>query len=541
MANEPERPIEKLLRAAAQKRRDDAGPPFELHPADRRILQGEVARKFAQPQRERRSFAAALAQLWPRLAGAIAILAVLGLAVWTLLPVPRNDKPETSLARNLPASKDMLAQEPQLLPAPTPTPLAPPLAPAVIAESHLLAFADKQKSAAANPPGQLTETPSLVEEANAVAQHKSLDAPKLELASVPQLADAQGTARPQVVASDAMRAQAPAGVTGAAFERRYELAAKPATPSSPPVSPSAPATVAMTPAPAGVPLADESANLVGVLSRQLATAPAARPNESLQLAGDKSGQPGTYYKSLPAVATANRPNPSPLPTDSLSKAAPEALQQAKALSVAQRFVQVQSETKARDTFAVREAVTPAVLASFQVEQAGPVLRITDGDGSVYTGSVQLANAARRARSAKADAPAATFAARAPARALEQETASSLDSDALAPQTYSFRVAGTNRSLQKKVVFTGNLLTATNLTLSLRSVTNFSIGASLGKEDRRDTLSYGASNLSIGGGLGGSQNATTQPGFLPLLNSRISGKVVVGSGKAVEINALPASP
>ena len=51
MANEPERPIEKLLRAAAKKRRDEAGAPFELHPADRRLLQGEVARKFAKPQR----------------------------------------------------------------------------------------------------------------------------------------------------------------------------------------------------------------------------------------------------------------------------------------------------------------------------------------------------------------------------------------------------------------------------------------------------------------------------------------------------------
>ena len=43
MANEPERPIEKLLRDAAQKRRDEAGAPLELHSATRRLLQGEVA------------------------------------------------------------------------------------------------------------------------------------------------------------------------------------------------------------------------------------------------------------------------------------------------------------------------------------------------------------------------------------------------------------------------------------------------------------------------------------------------------------------
>ena len=35
---EPERPIEKLLRAWAKKRREDAGADLELHPADRRLL-----------------------------------------------------------------------------------------------------------------------------------------------------------------------------------------------------------------------------------------------------------------------------------------------------------------------------------------------------------------------------------------------------------------------------------------------------------------------------------------------------------------------
>ena len=42
---EPERKIEKLLRAFAKKRRADAGNPLKLHPANRRILQDEVVRK----------------------------------------------------------------------------------------------------------------------------------------------------------------------------------------------------------------------------------------------------------------------------------------------------------------------------------------------------------------------------------------------------------------------------------------------------------------------------------------------------------------
>ena len=42
---EPERKIEKLLREYAKKRRADAGEPSKMHPAMRRILQGEVARR----------------------------------------------------------------------------------------------------------------------------------------------------------------------------------------------------------------------------------------------------------------------------------------------------------------------------------------------------------------------------------------------------------------------------------------------------------------------------------------------------------------
>ena len=42
---EPERKIEKVLRAFAKKRRNAAGVPLELHPAARRMLQAEVARR----------------------------------------------------------------------------------------------------------------------------------------------------------------------------------------------------------------------------------------------------------------------------------------------------------------------------------------------------------------------------------------------------------------------------------------------------------------------------------------------------------------
>ena len=149
-----------------------------------------------------------------------------------------------------------------------------------------------------------------------------------------------------------------------------------------------------------------------------------------------------------------------------------------------------------------------MLASFQVQQSGEELRIVDADGSVYSGTLRLAAPTRRAPTAKPEASAAPRASRASQALLADKTVDRLDSDRLGPQTYTFRVAGTNLSLSKKVVFTGSLL---------------------------------ATNLNTVGGLGGGQNAPAQLGVPSLLNTRITGKVVVGTSKPVEINALPASP
>ncbi len=56
---ESERKIEKMLRAYAKKRRGQASDHLKLHPAMRRMLQGEVARRAARPEDE-----AATVTLW---------------------------------------------------------------------------------------------------------------------------------------------------------------------------------------------------------------------------------------------------------------------------------------------------------------------------------------------------------------------------------------------------------------------------------------------------------------------------------------------
>ena len=74
-----EREIEKQLRAAAEQRRKDAGGKFELHPASRQLLQGEVVRVRGRKSAPSRPV------FWPRFAWGTSMLAVLAIGVWVLV------------------------------------------------------------------------------------------------------------------------------------------------------------------------------------------------------------------------------------------------------------------------------------------------------------------------------------------------------------------------------------------------------------------------------------------------------------------------
>src|SRR6185436_17944259 len=93
-----ERPIEKLLRDYAKKRRADAGKPLEMHPATRRMLQGEVARRF--PRAKRGSSLVEFFGRWrPGLVYGICALAVIAISIPFLLPTFRKASPESQLAK----------------------------------------------------------------------------------------------------------------------------------------------------------------------------------------------------------------------------------------------------------------------------------------------------------------------------------------------------------------------------------------------------------------------------------------------------------
>src|SRR5256885_17241044 len=111
---EPERPIEKMLREWAKKRRQDADSPPELHPATRRMLQSEVARKFGKNEPRTEKPPGWLISFWPRIAWALGVFAVLAVAAWLLLPpfggrsntgrlAKGESQPENGVSRRAPA------------------------------------------------------------------------------------------------------------------------------------------------------------------------------------------------------------------------------------------------------------------------------------------------------------------------------------------------------------------------------------------------------------------------------------------------------
>ena len=107
MAPEPHQNAEKRLKAFARLRREEAGDAFEMHPATRKLLQGEVARVYGRPAPP----AAARARLFfgwrPRLWVAEAFVVVLLVGVLVVPSfLPRRGVSERQVARRnpLPAS-----------------------------------------------------------------------------------------------------------------------------------------------------------------------------------------------------------------------------------------------------------------------------------------------------------------------------------------------------------------------------------------------------------------------------------------------------
>jgi hypothetical protein len=141
MANEPQRPIEKLLRHCAEKRLREISAPLELHPVNRRALQTEVARVFSNKSKASEAIGSmGWLKFWPRLAWGLGVMVVLGLAVWSLPHAGTTNQKAVELAKTeTPAQPSLSAAAPgpaNAAPAVEPSP--PPR------QTEALAFADRR-------------------------------------------------------------------------------------------------------------------------------------------------------------------------------------------------------------------------------------------------------------------------------------------------------------------------------------------------------------------------------------------------------------
>ncbi len=102
---EHKRPIEKLLRRFAKRRREDAGEPLELHPATRRMLQGEVARQFKQSTGAAKSLPGGwLGRIWPKLVWAVPMVAITLFGVWMIHQSQRAETEQLAATYKLPGT-----------------------------------------------------------------------------------------------------------------------------------------------------------------------------------------------------------------------------------------------------------------------------------------------------------------------------------------------------------------------------------------------------------------------------------------------------
>jgi len=489
-----ERPIEKLLRRYAKKRRDEAGTPLELHPATRRLLQGEVSRQFPKAGAERKNSSAewfaAFRRRWVYATAALTVGLIAGVILVTTNKKPRvvAQQHDLELAKNeiAPAAvggKEVALRERAVDASrrlATPTPAAAPVpelslnqpAPAANTAPDNDGLKRDLPQALALNAG--TERLRVVKDESATASPSALprDTEQITLAKKTTAKKApQPAATPEEYANAARADQLSA----------QRLAAKPVTPlpSSAVAGESQPAEVA---GPAEF--------------RRFADSSVGRDSKLTPTAAEPPGAPaGATVAFESRAASAPRARGGSLERDRMP-------------AVSQAFAN--RAPLARTEKAAQATPPSSVLANFKVEQTGDRLRVIDSDGSAYLGEMNAAPASfGGANKDQQMFKSGGKLAERPAFAVPVSTEQSA-------QNYFYRVAGTNRTLNQQVVFTWNFVALTNaVTQSKMKV----VGGVLNQN-----------------GLGASQQ------FPALLqNSAINGRAQINAAKEIEINAVPVTP
>jgi hypothetical protein len=179
--SQPERPIEQQLHAVAQERRRRSGGPFELHPATRRLLQGEVARQYGAGK-STPTLWLRWVQLSPRLVWSLGTFLVLGVAAWVTWQSSQPARLVQSSAADRSQATNQLAGEASVVATASrlekpdaSAGSASPVAPAPMGSATRGVEADALKSKAAETPALLADATR--ERAIAVASPSSLPRP----------------------------------------------------------------------------------------------------------------------------------------------------------------------------------------------------------------------------------------------------------------------------------------------------------------------------------------------------------------------------
>ncbi len=422
---DPERPIEKALRAcAARGRRAAAGESFELHPASRRLLQGEVARQYGRPATSSRRWIDWVARAWPRVIWATSAAAMLVALGWLLMPSRSGTQPEIQLARNLDAERSAPAKVP---------------APSLEADS---------RRNAAPAVGRPADQPVLAERSNA---DQSVQ-PAGGLESTLALTQSKGSAaaEEQTARMQPMVKETPAGVPppepkpASGLQPGAVATASENEPFRYGLARALTQEVAQNASVSTAPGTNLAVVLSGVPS-SLATPAAGSKNELFTGAKDRETLLFSRLETVPAlgVLVSTNGNAFTVAADSVSKQ--------KEAGVMQRFVRLRGPTSpsARDS----ETAADSTFAAFQVEQSGLALRVVDQDGSIYTGYLEITQNQPAAPTLSPSAQARSSPA--PMVRLQRSTSTARRLEGPVPQ-YSFRVTGTNQTLMQPVVFTGTL-------------------------------------------------------------------------------------
>jgi len=429
MADTPNNDIEKQLRNYAQQRRDAAGTP-EMHPATRAMLQAEVKQRLGGTGTTTAPASrAGWTLLWPRLAFALGVIALLGVAAILLLPPDNKPKGNFELA-NLKEAEPArtLADISDVAPAAQPVPALAPAAPPPSREVAV-------HSAKSGPPMDFAAASSPAPSVRRADVPVRPESAKFKSAAPRDIAKAPATSSTQVRTGGAVQS----------VGQEFFIAGRDQTKGSNASAQPPPGQFADT-----TPIKTDT--LVAKANKDVAAKPAAR------VAAAKKEE--TVAQTLDATGTSQ-------------------VGFKNTIQMAQRYRNVVVVEGQKQT-------APPVLDEFTVAQNGEALTIVDRDGSVYNGFARPASTDRQTvnsanvessnpiqlvrNSGSGGRAGATLNQGALNRAYDESQALPISNinqnfggaqtvqmqNAIEPLNYAFRVEGTNRSLNQRVVFTGNI-------------------------------------------------------------------------------------